>query len=227
MSINRRKFLKASGLKITTFGLVPGMLAYSKTDTTQTLQKMTDGVMPLTREDYEGRLEKARTLMADHRMDGLLITGGANLSYFLNMSWWRSERLFGAIINLKGDPICICPAFELERAKEVIQFGSDIRTWEEHESPYELVKGIMKDLGIPGAKLGVGPTVRNFVVEGISKTIQGSNIQVVDGSIVTEGCRGIKTEKELAYMDLANKITKMAYREAFKKITGRYESPGA
>ncbi|MCK4466375.1 MAG: aminopeptidase P family protein, partial [Bacteroidales bacterium] len=132
--------------------------------------------------------------------------------------WWRSERLFGAIINLKGDPIWICPDFELKRAKEVIQFGTDIRTWEEHESPYELVKGIMKDLGIPGAKLGIGPTVRNFVVEGIRKALQGSSIQLVDGSIVTEGCRGIKTEKELAYMDLANKITKMAYRKAFKKL---------
>ncbi|MBA7579786.1 Xaa-Pro dipeptidase [subsurface metagenome] len=218
MSINRRKFLKTSGLTITTFGLVPGMLGWSKTDTTQTLQKMTEGVIPLTREDYEGRLEKARTLMADHRMDGLLLTGGANLSYFLNMSWWRSERLFGAIINLKGDTIWICPAFELERAKEVIQFGTDIRTWEEHESPYELVKAIMKDLGTLATKLGIGPTVRNFVVEGIRKTIQGSNIQMVDGSVITTGCRGIKTEKELAYMDLANKITKMAYREAFKKL---------
>ncbi|MDH4220407.1 MAG: M24 family metallopeptidase, partial [Candidatus Aminicenantes bacterium] len=39
-----------------------------------------------------------------------------------------------------------------------------------------------------------------------------------NGDVVTEGCRGIKTEKELAYMDLANKITKLAYKEAFQHL---------
>jgi Xaa-Pro dipeptidase len=40
----------------------------------------------------------------------------------------------------------------------------------------------------------------------------------VDGAVVTEGCRGIKNEKELAYMDLANRITKLAYQEGFKNL---------
>jgi Xaa-Pro aminopeptidase len=40
----------------------------------------------------------------------------------------------------------------------------------------------------------------------------------VDGAVITEECRGTKTEKEIAYMDLANKITKLAYREGFKHL---------
>jgi len=44
----------------------------------------------------------------------------------------------------------------------------------------------------------------------------GTGLELVDGSVISDGCRGIKNEKELAYMDLANKITKMAYREAFQ-----------
>ena len=40
----------------------------------------------------------------------------------------------------------------------------------------------------------------------------------MNGSVITEGCRGIKNEKEIAFMDLANKITKLAYREAFKQL---------
>jgi Xaa-Pro dipeptidase len=177
---------------------------------------MTRDVKPLEQVDYEKRLARARRVMEEKGIDGLLLTGATNMSYFLNMSWWRSERLFGAIINTQGDPIWVCPAFEAERAREVIRFGTDIRTWEENESPYDLVAGIMSDL--KGRTLAIGPTVRNFVVEGIRNSRKGYGLNLVDGAVVTDACRGIKTEKELAFMDLANRITKLAYREGFSKL---------
>jgi len=219
MTIHRRNFLKTGGLSIGLFGFLPSL--YSCTGNEQpilTLQDMTGDIEPLSIEDYESRLEKAKDLMIANKIDALLITGGTNMSYFLDASWWRSERFFGAIINTKGDPIWICPAFEVERAKEIVKFGKDIRAWEEHESPYELVAGVMKDLNASAGKLAIGPTTRNFIVEGIRKATSGTTLQLIDGSVITNGCRGIKTEKELAYMDLANRITKMAYREAFGKL---------
>jgi len=197
-------------------GLVPTVLSSCKSETLISLEKMTDGVEPLQKEDYVKRLARAQSLLEENNIDGLLITGGTNLQYFLDMSWWRSERMFGAIINQSGDPIWICPAFELERAEEGIQFGTDIRTWEEHESPYTLIIDAMKTISPSGGVLGIGPTVRNFFVEGIRKELPGTGIELVDGSVISDGCRGIKDEKELAYMDLANRITKIAYREAFK-----------
>lgn len=220
MILNRRSFLKAGGLSIGLYGFVPHLFARIKEqdNLSQDLHDMTKNVKPLVREDYERRLERARELLTEKKMDGLLITGGTNLAYFLNASWWRSERLFGAIINTKGDPIWICPAFELERAEEVIRFGLDIRTWEEHESPYALIADVMKQLGAPSGRLAIGPTTRNFIVEGIRNDPGGRNLQLSDGSVITDGCRGIKSEKELAFMDLANKITKMAYREGFKNL---------
>jgi len=219
MTIHRRNFLKIGGLSIGLFGFVPSIFSCTEgTLPVQELEDMTGEVEPLTREDYEKRLGKAKKLMIENGIDGLLITGGTNMSYFLDASWWRSERLFGAIINTKGDPIWICPAFEVERAREIIQFGDDIRAWEEHESPSELVAGIMKDLGATNGKLAMGPTTRNFIVEGIRKATTGTKLQLVDGSVITDGCRGIKSEKELAFLDLANKITKMAYRDAFQKV---------
>jgi len=154
--------------------------------------------------------------MKKNHIDALLLTGGTNLNYFVNLSWWRSERFFGMFLGQKGDPIWICPAFELHRAQEKIKYGTDIRTWEEHETPYKLVAGIMKDLGAPSGTIGIGPTVRNFFVDGIRK--HARHIQLVNGAVISEACRGIKSKKELAFMDLANRITKLAYREAFKKM---------
>lgn len=217
MKINRRKFIGISGLTVGAWGLVPKILAGNDVlQNNEKLYDLTKDVKPLVRADFIKRQEKAKELMRKWGIDGLLLTGGVNMRYFLNMSWWRSERIFGAVLNLKGDPVWICPAFEEKRAREVISFGNDIRTWDEHELPYSLIKGIIKDLA--GKNLAIGPTVRNFVVENLRRELSGTGISLVAGSLVTEGCRGIKSEKELAYMDMANKITKMAYREAFSKL---------
>jgi Xaa-Pro dipeptidase len=40
----------------------------------------------------------------------------------------------------------------------------------------------------------------------------------VNGAVVTEGCRGIKTKKEIACMDYANRLTKKAYKTAFSRL---------
>jgi Xaa-Pro dipeptidase len=226
MKMHRRNFIKTGTVSIATFGFVNTIFTgcTGKSNRFKELENMTAGVEPLTRDDYVDRQQKAVRLMEQHQTDGLLITGGVNLKYFLDLSWWQSERLFGAILNCRGEPIWICPAFELERAMEVIQFGSDIRTWEEHESPYELAVSIMKDLNAGSGKLAIGPNVRNFVVEGIRKAAAGTQLQLVNGSVITENCRGIKTDKELAYMDLANRITKIAYREAFQLAQEGMES---
>ena len=220
MTMDRRNFIKTGSISIATFGLVDGILTgcNKEDDKFKELDNMTAGVEPLTNEDYIARQQKAAMLMEENRIDGLFITGGSNLLYFFNLSWWQSERLFGAILNRNGDPVWICPAFEAERAREVIKFGTDIRVWQEHESPYDMVIEIMKSGGIKSGVLGIDPNVRSFVVEGIRKAANGKQIQLTDGALVTENCRGIKSDKELAFMELGNRITKMAYRETFKMI---------
>lgn len=214
--VTRRNFLKIGGISITTFGFLNRMFGQSGQAEASPLKNMVAEVKPLTAEDFAARLEKARKLMAEHKMDGLFLEGGVNLQYFTNVNWWRSERTFGAVLNRKGAPIWICPAFELQRAKELIQENQEIRTWEEHESPYRLIAGIMKDLGAAGGPLAVDPSMREFIYYGLRQ--DAPQLGLVDGAGITEGCRGVKTEKEIAYMDLANKITKLAYREGFKQL---------
>jgi len=55
-----------------------------------------------------------------------------------------------------------------------------------------------------------------FQIYGLKRDAPG--LELADGAVVTEGCRGTKTAKEIAYMDLANRITKLAYQEAFNHI---------
>jgi Xaa-Pro dipeptidase len=214
--ITRRHFLKIGGLTVAASGWVSRLLGNTAAEEKSSLQNMVADVKPLAVEDYAARLEKARRLIGENKMDALFLEGGMNLAYFTKVNWWRSERTFGAVMSPQRDPVWVCPAFERQRAEELIPQGQEIRTWEEHESPYALIGGIMKDLGAAGGRLGLDPSMRHFIYYGLRKDVPG--LDLVDGAAVTEGCRGVKTAQEIAYLDLANKITKLAYREGFKQI---------
>lgn len=211
--VNRRDFLKAGGLTLAAPALARGLFAQSPSQASK-LENLVTGIKPLGPEDYEARRERAGRLMAAHGLDAVFLSGGMNLSYFTTVSWGASERTFGAILNKKGAPVWVCPAFELERAKESVPAGQEVRVWEEHESPYRLIGGIVRDLG--GRRLGLAPNVAAFQVFGLRTDASG--IELADGAVVTDGCRGTKTAKEVAYMDLAARITKLAFREGFGQV---------
>ncbi len=216
MPQTRRSFLKTGSLSLAAIGLGPAALARAASGTPQELKSLTAGVEPLTADDYAQRREKAGRLLAANGFDALFLGGGTNLLYFTKVGWWLSERVFGVVLSRKKDPVWVCPAFEVKRAEELVPSGQEIRTWEEHESPYAVIGGVLKDLGAATGRLAAAPDLRAFEVHGLRRTIRG--VEVVDGAPVTEGCRGVKTAKEIAYMDLANRVTKLAYREGFKTL---------
>ena len=214
--ISRRSFLKVGGLTISAAGFVNGLFTQKSLAQDAKLQNLVSGVKPLTPEDYEERLEQARKLMAKTNMDALFVSGGSDLGYFTNVNWFLSERTFGGIINRKGKTIWVWPAFEAESAREMIPKDQELRTWEEHENPFQLIGGVMKDLGAASGRLGIAPATRSFIGFGLKKEVPG--LELVNGAVISEGCRGVKSPKELSYMELANKITKLAYAEGFKQI---------
>ena len=214
--ISRRHFLKIGGLSVSLSGFVRNLFSQNAPQASAKLENMVAGVKPLGPDDYEARLDKARRLMTENKIDALLLTGGINLTYFTTVSWGTSERTFAAVLNKKGTPVWICPAFELERAKELIPAGQDVRVWEEHESPYKLIGDVLGGLGARAGRIGLGPSTSAFQFFGLRKDVP--QFELTDGAVVTEGCRGTKTAKEVAFMDLANKITKIAYRGSFKQV---------
>jgi Xaa-Pro dipeptidase len=216
MSLTRRSFIKTGSISLAALGLSSASPAAPAAFGSQELKNLVSGVEPLTPEDFALRREKARRLLAEQGLDAVFIGGGTNLLYFTKVGWWTSERVFGVVLSQKRDPVWVCPAFEVKRAEELVPAGQEIRTWEEHESPYELIGGILKDFGAATGKLGTAPDLRAFEIHGLRRSLAA--VEVVDGAAITEGCRGVKTAKEVAYMDLANRITKLAYQEGFKEL---------
>ena len=221
MSINRRRFLKQSA----TAALLAGATACRKGDAAlsaepqgdqpvppsiRALTPMTDGIVPITLDERRARVEKARQLMADNRIDAIMVEGGTSLFYFTGVRWGQSERPFVAVIPAKGEFAWVCPGFEEARARELIKFGDDIRTWQEDESPYRSIAGIFKDRGLATGRIGVEERLRFFIMNGVKS--EAPALDYVSADPVTAGCRMIKSPAEIALMQRANEMTIAAYK---------------
>jgi Xaa-Pro dipeptidase len=180
------------------------------------LKPMTDGIVPIADEERLARIEKARKLMADNRIDALVLEPGSSLFYYTGVKWGLSERPFVAVIPAKGDIGYVCPGFEEMRAREQTKFSKDIRVWQEDESPYKVVAAILKDRGVGAGRVGVEERARFFVVDGVAKELPAA--KMVEAVPVTAGGRMIKSAAEIALMQRANDITIAAYKAAFATL---------
>lgn len=225
MTFSRRSFLQTAGMA-TTAALAPGAAfgadGESKSKQPEAIAKLKSRkaeAQPITTAEREQRMERARQLMAENKIDAIMITGGTSLVYFTNIHWWMSERLFAVILPVKGNPFYVCPAFEEDRAREQIASGpggnnAEVRTWQEDESPYQRIAEGLKDRNLTTGNMGMEETVRYVFSEGLSKAAPG--LRLVSATPVTAGCRMIKSKHELQLMKLANEVTLAAYEAAYR-----------
>ena len=174
------------------------------------LKPMTDGVVPISVEERQGRVEKARKRMIENHIDAVILEPGSGLFYFTGIRWGRSERVMAAVLPARGEMVYVCPGFEEERLRELILIGNEVRAWEEHESPYRLMAGILKDHVAASGRVGIEESVRFFLVDGIRK--QAPRLELVSADPVTISCRAYKSSTEIALMQRAMDITSEAFK---------------
>ncbi len=226
MKTNRRSFLHAAaaaglGIGAASCGNSPDT-AQAQTAAPATggahpaiaaLKPMTGGVVPITRDERHARVQKAQRLMNEHKISAIFLEGGSSMFYFAGVRWGLSERPFVAVIPARGEIAWVCPGFEEERARELVSKNAEVRVWQEDESPYRQIAGILKDRGAATGRVGVEERLRFFVMNGVKKESAGT--EFVDADAVTAGCRMIKGATELALMQKASDITIEAFRAAF------------
>jgi Xaa-Pro dipeptidase len=182
----------------------------------QKLKRMTAGVVPISDAERRARIAKAQRLMGEHKLDAIYVEPGSSMFYFTGMRWSTSERMLAVVIPQHGELAWVCPKFEEERARELIRFGNDIRTWEEDESPYRRVAQIFRDRGIRSGRIGMEERVRFFLYDGIRQ--EAPRLEFVSATPVTAGCRMFKSAAEIALMQRANDITIVAYRATWASM---------
>ncbi|HUG55367.1 MAG TPA: aminopeptidase P family N-terminal domain-containing protein, partial [Vicinamibacteria bacterium] len=218
MTLSRRSLLQLSG------GLAAGALTSSLPvhaadgevpPALASLQPMTAGVEPITVDEHRARIARAQALMRTEGLEAVVLAAGTGLTYFTGAEWGASERLFAAVVPRDGEPAWVCPAFEKARGLEQIRIGSDVRAWEEHESPFALVAGILRDRAAVGT-VGIEEYLPFTFAHAIGAALPGARL--VPATPVTAGCRMIKDAHEIALMRRANEITVHAHRAVFRSL---------
>lgn len=213
MTIDRRDFVKFGTL--TTLALALDS-ASTPAEQDANIKPLASQARPIAHEEYLQRQETARRYMRDAGIEAIFLTGGASMQYFTNTQWGLSERLFALVFPSRGELAWVAPAFEKGRALEQIKFGGDVRTWQEDESPYQIVASILKDRGITTGNLGVEETVRFVFSDGVAKAAPALKLTSADP--VTARCRRVKTAHEIELIRLANQITLQAFEVALRTI---------
>jgi Xaa-Pro aminopeptidase len=222
MCTDRRDFLRSTA-GVVGATLIGSRFAFADTTDVEAIQqqpevpelirrlpKMTTGIVPITDDERKARIAKAQSLMGEQKIDAVYIEPGSTMYYYTGMRWSTSERMLALVIPQRGELAWVCPKFEEERARELIKFGTDIRTWEEDESPYGRVAEIFRDRGMRTGRVGIEERVRFFLFDGIRRA--APRLEFVSATTITAGCRMFKSPAEIALMQKANDLTLLAYR---------------
>lgn len=215
--MQKREFLKlagASALLMATGAWRTRVRA--EMSTSSDLTPITDDAQPITAEERIARVAKAQRLMAEHDLDAILLEPGPAMVYFSGIRWWRSERLTAVVIPREGDVAVVTPYFEEPSVRESMSFGDDIRTWHEHESPFERVAQILKDRGTKSGRIGLEDSVRYFVTRGLQAALPTAELDAA--APVTQGCRMYKDTHELQLMRTAAEVTLSAYAHVWTSL---------
>ena len=186
--MNRRVFLvtAASGAvaraqRQETAGPVPEAI--------RNLKPMTAGIQPITAEERQGRIEKARRLMRENRISAIVVESGSTLFYYTG-----TRQVAGAwILPATGEPVSVTGVGDAD--------------------------GLYKKMAqaLPGTgRIGIEERVRFAVYDGLRKRLPAA--EFVSADPVTVGCRVIKSPAELALMQRANDITIEAYKAALSTL---------
>jgi Xaa-Pro dipeptidase len=225
--LNRRSFLWMSSLAATAGSLV-GLRAQGRgaapsgplPPSIASLTSMKERARPITVDERRARVARAQRLMAEQKIDALMLTGGTSLLYFTNVRWGLSERLLAVVVPQRGSAFVVCPAFEEERAREQLASGplgdAEVLTWEENDDPYARVGQGLKARGIATGRIGIEETVRFVFSDGVAMAVPA--LRTTSGTPVTAGCRMVKDAHELELMRLASAVTLKAYEAAWRAL---------
>lgn len=190
-----------------------------------TLTSRRSEATPISLDEREQRIDRARQLLAKNKIDALVITTGTSLTYFTGLRWGQSERFFAWVLPAKGNPFVVCPVFEEGRVRERMEAKpatlpqasvTRVYTWNEDENPYTLLAKALKEADISTGKIGIEERTQFVFSDGIAHA--SPTLTTVSGTPITFGCRSIKSPAELALMRLANNITFKVYEAAWKSL---------
>lgn len=172
--------------------------------------------------EFENRLARAQTLMAERNLDGLLVMTEPEVRYFSGFltQFWRSPtRPWFLIIPASGKPVAVVP--EIGGALMRQTWLDDVRTW---GSPHptddgvsllsEAVRELLPGEGRLGLPMGPETQIRMPLLDFERLKEDLRKIQIIDATDVVKHLRAIKSEAEIGKISYACDVASAAFEKA-------------
>ena len=174
------------------------------------LTNMTSQVQAVSLEEYQQRIQRATAQMKKMGWDAMYIHAGTNLSYFTGTHWHPSERLVGALLTAEGHLQYIAPYFEIGTLQDFMQVKSEVKGWQEHQNPYQLLANSCQKLEVK--TLGIDEFLPYAMFNALQKA--GPELIFADGKQISQYCRSRKSVTELALLQTAKNMTLQVHKAA-------------
>jgi len=167
---------------------------------------------PLGDAVFARRQDRLRALARDTGASVVFVTSGTtSFAYLAGSRVERSERLIALVLPVDGEPLLVAPAFEVERMRRQTRVR-EVRPWEEHESPYLVVRDALV-AARAGARILVEPHTEYQAAQAIARAVPGATL--LDGTAAFERLRLHKDDDELARIRRAIAVTHDVFDAAF------------
>lgn len=211
MSVSRRQVLHAAvaGAAWACGGRVPTVSSPSAP------RARRPPLAPLSEATFARRLDRVRALAREAGATAAFVTSGTTtFAYVAGAHLERSERLIALTVPVEGEPVLVAPAFEIERMRRTVRVRATLRGWEEHESPFD----VLRDAA--GARAHGGIVVEPHTEYGTAAALARAlpDAKLVEAGARFESLRVVKDGDELARIRRAVAITEDVFEEAFARL---------
>jgi Xaa-Pro dipeptidase len=166
---------------------------------------------------FSHRIELLQEELKRRKLDLLVAEPSTNFQYFAGYNPGRSERLILLMLPAAGNPVVVCPSFEVERIKRNSAV-SDVRGWEEQDNPWNVVKTVGKEMK-PPRRHGAGAIEPTTSYQSYLRLIDKmGGWDFIEGTPVTERLRIIKGPEEVDLIRRAIAATEASIAATFSQL---------
>lgn len=176
------------------------------------LSDMTTDVQPIVESEFHARLARLQECMRDIGANATYLHTGTNLYYFTGLRWSPSERMVAAIVPAEGEIHYVAPQFELDTLRDYWLLEAEIHAWEEHESPYEAVREIVRRGATSSGKLLIDEVTPFFIFDGLRNAVP--DFEFLPAQPITQSVRSRKSLAEIAIIRRAHEMTLEVHKAA-------------
>ena len=168
------------------------------------LKPMLNGIQPITADERRARVEKARRLMRENKIQAVAFEPGTSLFYFTGVRGGQASWVLPA----SGEAAWFATGAPAG-------LSGDVRTYSAPDQRLHAIAQFLKERNA-NSRVGMEERTNFATVDGLSHELPAA--EFVSADPVTVGCRVIKSPAEIALMQRANDITIEAYKAALQTL---------